>query len=56
MTIQGVRIEIHLGVERKHVALAGHHQRIDFEHGRIGFQKRAVQRHKKLGAGFNLTA
>ena len=42
-----VVIEGHLGVERQHAVVLGHHQRIDLDHRRIEIAEGAVAAHDR---------
>ncbi len=41
--VKCVVVEVHLGIERDHIAAAGENQRIDFHQRRVGFPERLVQ-------------
>ena len=43
MAKQRVIVEVHLGIERHHVARCRHHQRIDLGHGRIEIDEGAIE-------------
>src|SRR5690606_23509264 len=46
----GVGVEVHLRVERQHLAVAGDDQRVDFGQARVGFPECLVQRLQHLTA------
>ena len=53
---QGVVVEVHLGVERDHLAAAGHHQRVDFDDAGVELGEGPVHGGDELDAGADLLA
>ncbi len=54
--VEGVVVEVHLGVERQQVAAGGDHERIDFDQRGIGGDERVVQRRHQLDRLVDLRA
>ena len=56
MAVQRVVVEVHLGVERDHVAVAGYDQRVHLDHRCIQVHERVVHGNEKLGRALDLVA
>src|SRR5688572_20076265 len=56
VAVERVVVEVHLGIERDHVAGTGHHQRVDLDDRAIELDERLVHRRHELHAGRDLIA
>ena len=52
MAIKRVVIEIHLRIEGQQITFAGHHQRVDLQHGRVAAEHRVIKRREQLKRRF----
>src|SRR5690606_36595655 len=54
--VKRVVIEVHLRIQRDHIAATGHDQRVDFNKARVCIDNGVVKRHDELDRGIDLLA